>query len=280
MNLEELKYLLDRYHLTPNKVKGQNFLVSDEVLEKIIHASVLDKDNDLVLEVGPGLGALSQELVTNSRQVIAFEIDKNFDKLLTKLSNVNNNFELIWQNILSLTDEQWDNIMSEHNATEYKIVANIPYYLTNKFIQKFLNFAKPPKSMTIMIQKEVADRIVAKDKKNSLLSLAVDFYASSKVVDYVGKENFYPMPKVDSAILYIYDIKKWSYDVDEKKTWQIIKRGFAKKRKKLFNNLLTDQDIKKDNLSKVFANLQIDQNIRAEKLTKDQWLEIVRELKF
>ncbi len=134
--------------------------------------------------------------------------------------------------------------------------------------------------MTIMIQKEVADRVVSTDKKNSLLSLAVDFYADSKIIDYVSKENFYPIPKVDSAILYIYNIKKWSYDIDEKKVWQLIKRGYAKKRKKLFNNLLSDEDIDKNHLAEIFEKINLDQNIRAEKLTKDQWLSIAKGLEF
>jgi len=276
MTIEELKFLLKSYHLTPNKIRGQNFLVSDEVLDDIVTSSKIVKQ-DMVLEVGPGLGALTQRLVDNARQVVALEIDKNFQEVLHKLVKINKNLEIIWQDILSLTDKNWQDILDKYKASDYKIVANIPYYLTGKFIQKFVLAANKPSSMTLMVQKEVADRVTDK-KKQSLLSLAVAFYAKSQLVRVVTKDNFYPQPKVDSAILYIYDIKAWKYEVSEKKTWQIVKRGFAFKRKKLFNNLLTDYNIEKEKLNTIFSRLHLDMNIRAEKLKPEDWLNIVKYL--
>ena len=168
-------------------------------------------------------------------------------------------------------------MVGKYKTKDYKIVANIPYYLTGKFIQKFVLANKKPLSMTIMVQKEVAQRVVD-NKKQSLLSLAVAFYAKSKLIRIVNKDNFYPQPKVDSAILYIYDIKAWNYNVDEKRTWQIIKRGFAFKRKKLFNNLLSDPNIDKEKLQIVFDKIGLDSNIRAEKLNTNDWLDIVKYL--
>jgi 16S rRNA (adenine1518-N6/adenine1519-N6)-dimethyltransferase len=276
MQIEELKFLLKRYHLTPNKIRGQNFLISDEVLDDIINSSKIDKDS-LVLEVGPGLGALTQKLVDNSRQVIALEIDKNLQEVLGTLSKVNKNLKIIWQDILSLTDEEWQLLMDKYKAEDYRIVANIPYYLTGKFVRQFIVAKKKPLSMTLMVQKEVAERVV-NSKKQSLLSLSVAFYAKSKIISIVTKNNFYPPPKVDSAILYIYDIHDWNYDIDEKKTWQIIKRGFAFKRKKLFNNLLTDSSVDKEKLEKTFATIGLDSNIRAEKLEPKDWLAIAKSL--
>ncbi|MBT4210192.1 MAG: ribosomal RNA small subunit methyltransferase A [Candidatus Komeilibacteria bacterium] len=276
MNLQELQFLLKKYHLTPNKVRGQNFLISDEVLDDIITGSKIKKE-ELILEVGPGLGALTQRLLDDTRQVVALEVDKNLEELLNTLAKVNKNLEIVWQDILSLTDDQWQGFLDKYKTKDYKIVANIPYYLTGKFIQKFVLANKKPLSMTIMVQKEVAQRVVD-NKKQSLLSLAVAFYAKSKLIRIVNKDNFYPQPKVDSAILYIYDIKAWNYNVDEKRTWQIIKRGFAFKRKKLFNNLLSDPNIDKEKLQIVFDKIGLDSNIRAEKLNTNDWLDIVKYL--
>lgn len=277
MNLEELKFLLNKYHLTPNKVRGQNFLISDEVLDDILSAADL-KTSDLVLEVGPGLGALTTRLLAKVNKVVAFEVDKNFTNLLNNLVKLNKNLDLHWQDILSLKERQWQDILAANKINNYKIVANIPYYLTGKFINQFLSFKNPPQSMILMVQREVAERVEAKDAKNSLLSLAVAFYGQAQIIRLVPKNNFFPVPKVDSAILKIDHIKPWVYKEEEKHVWQLIKRGMAHKRKKLFNNLLSDPKIDKDKLSKIFLTLKIDQNARAEDLTKDLWLKLSSKL--
>ena len=277
MTLEELQFLLKQYHLTPNKVRGQNFLVSDEVLDDIIKAAEVGSD-DLILEVGPGLGALTNRLFDQAGQVVAFEIDENFQRPLNKLLEVAGNLELIWQNILSLSDDQWAGVLAKYQVDKYKIVANIPYYLTAKFIQKFILAKNKPRSMTLMIQKEVGERIAVKNDKHSLLSLSVALYADSNLVRIVTKDNFYPQPKVDSAVIHIFGIHDWGYEVDEKFVWQLIRRGFSSKRKKLFNNLLTDQKFSKEQLSKVFAKVNLEENIRAEKLLPRDWLELAKNL--
>lgn len=273
MNLTELKFLLNKYHLSPNKIRGQNFLISNDVLQEIIVGSQVT-NQDLVLEVGPGLGALTQELIKKAKQVIAFEIDQQLIKPLNKLEKANRNLEIIWQDILSLTDDHWQDILQAKQAKEYKIIANLPYYLTAKFIKKFILAVNKPISMTIMVQKEVAERIVSDNQKHSLLSLSVAFYAQSKIVTIVPKSNFYPEPKVDSAILYIYKIHNWNYQEAEKKVWQLIHRGFAYKRKKLINNLASDQNLDKDKLRLTFDKLKLDLNIRAEDLTVNDWLQL------
>jgi len=277
MDLAQLKFLLAQYKLTPNKVRGQNFLVSDQVLSQIINTAKLEND-DLVLEVGPGLGALTQELVKKVDQVVSFEVDKNFAKLLGKLENVNKNLQIEWQDILSLTDQQWQNILFKYEVKEYKVVANIPYYLTSKLINKFVSTKLKPQSMTLLIQNEVAERIITKNNKHSLLSLAVAFYAQASLVDFVSKDNFYPIPKVNSAILYINKIKDWSYPVDERRTWQFVHYGFAAKRKKLINNLLSDKNIAKERLVAVFDKIELDKNIRAEDLSVQNWIDLTQHL--
>jgi 16S rRNA (adenine1518-N6/adenine1519-N6)-dimethyltransferase len=277
MNKKELEFLLNKYNLTPNKIRGQNFLISDDILDKMISASQISK-SDLVLEVGPGLGALTSRLVKEAKQVVAYEVDKNFKRPLDKLAGVSGNLEIFWQDILSVTEKQIEEVLLKHKTNKYKIVANIPYYLTAKFIQKFIQNKHKPETMTLMLQKEVAERIVSKDKKESMLSLSLAFYAQTRIVSFLGKENFYPAPKVDSAVLLIEKIKSWDYKTDEKFTWQMIHRGFASKRKKLINNLLTDPKLDKEKLTNIFLEMGLDLNIRAERLSVDNWLTLVKKI--
>ncbi|PIR06705.1 MAG: ribosomal RNA small subunit methyltransferase A [Candidatus Komeilibacteria bacterium CG11_big_fil_rev_8_21_14_0_20_36_20] len=274
MNLSEVKFLLKKYHFSPNKIRGQNFLISDDPLQEMIKTANIKKE-DLILEVGAGLGALTTELIKRSQKVVAFEVEKNFRPLLQNLTQVNHNLRIVWQNILSLSDQQLKDILIKEKASVYKIVANIPYYLTAKFIRQFILTRHKPQSMTLMVQKEVAERITVKNKKHSLLSLSVALYAQSKLVRIIAKDNFYPSPKVDSAIIYIYDIHSWNYSIEERKFWQLVHRGFASKRKKLFNNLLTDQDLTKEKLNLAFAKINLDKNIRAEDLTVSNWLQLI-----
>lgn len=277
MIVTELKFLLKKYSLSPNKIRGQNFLIDESVLDKIIDTADI-QPTDLILEVGPGLGALTQRLLPRVLAVVGLEIDKNFQAPLSKLASLNSNLEIIWQDILSLRPESWQAVLKKYKKSEYKIVANIPYYLTGKFIQKFMLFPALPVSLTLLLQKEVAERMVAKDKKYSLLSLAVALYAEVKIVDIVKKNSFYPAPQVDSAIVHIYNIHPWSASVSEKKVWQLIHRGFAQKRKKLVNNILTDPRLQKERLEQAFVDLDLDKNVRAERLSPQQWLQLAEKI--
>lgn len=277
MTKEEIKYLLQRYDLTPNKLRGQNFLLDEEVLDYIVAKAEVSRA-DLVLEVGPGLGALTQKLSAKAGQVVAFEIEDDFRAPLDKIAMLSSNIDIIWQDILKLDSRQWQDILAQKQFKHYKIVANIPYYLTGKFIQRFVSFDPLPDSLTLMVQKEVAERIEAKDHKMSLMSLAVKLYAQVEMLRLVPKQSFWPAPKVDSAVIHIFDIKKWSYPVDEKKTWQLIKRGYAKKRKKLLNNLLSDPQLDKNTLLAAFHKNQLDENIRAENLQAKDWIDLAKSL--
>ncbi len=274
MTIEEIKYLLQRYDLTPNKLRGQNFLLDEDVLDYIVTKAKVVKE-DLILEVGLGLGALTQKLAAKNAQVVAFEIEDNFRAPLDKIKMLNKNVDIIWQDILTLNSKQWQAILDQKKVKHYKIVANIPYYLTGKFIQKFVSFDPLPDSLTLMVQKEVAERIEARDNKMSMLSLAVKLYAKVEMLRLVPKKCFWPEPKIDSAVIHIFDIKKWAYPVEEKKTWQLIKRGYAKKRKKLINNLLSDPEIEKKPLLEAFQDIGLDENIRAENLQPMTWVKLL-----
>lgn len=276
MTKAELNYLLKKYNLTPNKLRGQNFLLDEDVLKNICRQAALQK-TDLVLEIGPGLGALTKYLVAQAGQVIALEIDPNFQAPLEKLAAVAANLDIYWRDILALDSATWQKILEQKKYHRYKVVANIPYYLTGKLINKLVLLDPQPVSLTLLVQKEVAERI-CDHKKNSLLSLAVAFYGQAKLVALVPKSSFYPPPQVDSAILHISVLHPWSYPVDEKKLWQLMRRGFASKRKKLSNNLATDPALSKENIFNALDNLGLDQNIRAENLSVKNWLDLAERI--
>ena len=272
---EELNNLLQKYNLSPNKIRGQNFLISETVLDTIIKTAAINKE-ELILEIGPGLGSLTERLVKDSKKVIALEIDQDFQKVLDKLEKKYSNLEIIWQDILSLTNEQLRKILSVARLKDYKVVANIPYYLTSKLINKFLNFKKQPLSMTIMVQKEVAQRLAAEEQ--SLLSLSLSFYAQVEIITIVSKEKFFPSPQVDSALIHINNIHPWLYAEEENELWKLIHKGFAHKRKKLINNLKKDSIFKKEQLIKIFKDLNLDKNIRAQDLSKENWLALFKKI--
>ena len=272
---EELNNLLQKYNLSPNKIRGQNFLISEMVLDTIIKTAAINKE-ELILEIGPGLGSLTERLVKDSKKVIALEIDQDFQKVLNKLEKKYSNLEIIWQDILSLTNEQLRKILSVARLKDYKVVANIPYYLTSKLINKFLNFKKQPLSMTIMVQKEVAQRLAAEEQ--SLLSLSLSFYAQVEIITIVSKEKFFPSPQVDSALIHINNIHPWLYAEEENELWKLIHKGFAHKRKKLINNLKKDSIFKKEQLIKIFKDLNLDKNIRAQDLSKENWLALFKKI--
>ena len=278
MNLSELQAILKKYKISPNYLRGQNFLIDDIVLANILAISQVKK-NDLVLEVGPGLGVLTQQLALLEAQVVAFEVDKNLEKPLLKLASIYPNLALYWQDILSLGDQQWQDIMQALKFKSYKVVANIPYYLTGKIIAKFILSKNQPESMTFLVQKEVAERVVLHKQKHSLLSLSVAFYGEAILGPIVKKDSFYPVPKVDSAILHIKNLHPWNYEADEVFVWQLIHRGMAAKRKKLINNLLSDPNLDKEQLSKAFLSLNLNLLSRAEDLQIDDWINLAKILK-
>ncbi len=251
------------------KSLGQNFLQSFDVIEKIIEVSDLDK-NSIVLEIGPGLGVLTKALLGKAGSVFAIEKDA---RLISKLNQdfakeiAAGKLTLIEGDVLRYN---FKDLLAGKN---YQVVANIPYYITGQIIRTFLVADHQPKAMTLMLQKEVAERIVAKDGKESLLSLSVKAYGEPKYEFSVGKEEFKPVPKVDSAVLTIKKISRDFFDGDpaqEKRFFSLIKQGFSSKRRKLANNLQTTFKNKED-LTLAFEKIGLDQNIRPEKLTLNEW---------
>ncbi|MFA6354803.1 MAG: 16S rRNA (adenine(1518)-N(6)/adenine(1519)-N(6))-dimethyltransferase RsmA, partial [Candidatus Paceibacterota bacterium] len=218
------------------KSMGQNFLKSKEALFKMCEASSLC-DKDIVIEIGPGKGALTEKLLERVRQVIAIEKDHDLMEILNEKFDKeikNKKLVLLNEDILN-----FDPLIHGLGEGKYKIVANIPYNITGLIIRKFLSETIKPTSMTLLVQKEVAERIVARDGKESILSLSVKAYGEPKYIMKVHKRFFSPSPKVDSAIIHIGNIgnKYFRNKNEEKVFFEVIKAGFAHKRKVLRKNL-------------------------------------------
>lgn len=260
-----------------NKTLGQHFLANKGIIEKIILASELEK-NDTVLEIGPGLGALTFELSKRAGKVTAVEKDKKLAGILKeklaehKISNV----EIIEGDILKIINSLSHQLKVD-GVKSYKLVANIPYYLTSHLIRILLELENKPENIILMIQKEVAQRICATDNKESLLSLSVKFYAEPKILFYVSKGSFMPAPKIDSAVIEITP-KKSSAPIEPDKFFTVVKAGFSAPKKMLIGNLAKKLKIEKSALENVFTELSIDYKIRAGKLNLDQWVQLAKNI--
>jgi len=224
-----IKKILEEKGIRPLKQFGQNFLVSDTVLKKMVEAANL-KNSDVVLEVGPGIGTLTQELAKKAKKVIAIEKDRKLVEVLRENLKDFKNIEIIENDILKLNPKS-----HPLNLKSYKVVADIPYYITSPLIRRFLELKNPPKEMLLMVQKEVAKRICEKPPEMSILSVSVQFYAKPKIISYVSRNCFWPRPKVDSAILQLTLLNKRR--VDNGLFFKIVKAGFSHPRKQLANNL-------------------------------------------
>ncbi|MFA6514709.1 MAG: 16S rRNA (adenine(1518)-N(6)/adenine(1519)-N(6))-dimethyltransferase RsmA [Candidatus Paceibacterota bacterium] len=256
------------------KSLGQNFLKSKPVLKMMCKAGSV-VSSDVILEIGPGKGALTSNLLLGARKVLAIEKDNElFEFLKEKFASEikNKTLQLIHEDILNLEVKKFG-----LKKNEYKIIANIPYNITGAIFKKFLSNETQPKTMILLVQKEVAERIVAKNKKESILSLSVKAYGEPKYIMKVEKRFFSPAPKVDSAIIAITNISKKNFasEIEEINYFNIIKAGFAHKRKILCKNL-TSVQARPGQVGRIFEKLKINPKARAEDIKIENWLEISR----
>ena len=276
--------LLKRYKVHPNKRLGQNFLVSRTVLKKIIKAGEL-KSSDIVLEIGPGLGILTKAIAKKVKKVIAVEKDENLANILKReLDNGQiKNIQIINQDILKFQ------VSSFKFQKPYKLVANLPYYITAPVIRMFLESAKPPKLMVLMVQKEVAQRICpcppklkerrrGKTPKMSILAVSVQFYAKPEIISYISKKSFWPQPKVDSAILRIAPLINADRRlINADLFFKIVKAGFSQPRKQLINNFSKSLEISREKVEKWLKKNSIQPSQRAETLTVKNWIDLAND---
>lgn len=277
-DLQTIQKLIVQHGLRPSRKHGQNFLVDHEVLDNMVEAARL-KPDDVILEIGPGFGTLTIELAGRVRRVIAVEQDRILVKALTELLQKEriNNVEVVEGNALKLAH-------SVLQATDYRIVSNLPYQITSRFLRVFLEEAEvKPVDMTLMVQKEVAERITAKPGDMSLLAVSVQFFGIPEIICIVGRSSFWPEPDVDSAILRIAlktakETAELRGNIDEKDFFKIVRNGFLHRRQKLINNLSNSFHLEKDYVKKVVESIGLDENARAQELSVDQWVVLSREI--
>lgn len=260
----------ERKNKGPKKALGQNFLTSPPARDAIVAAASLQK-GDLVLEIGPGKGFLTEGLLASNSQVLAVEKDKDLIEYLSgRFSKDLESKKLILK--------EGDALTFEPPHALYKLVANIPYYITGAILERFLSHERKPSLMVVLVQKEVAERIVARDGKESILSLAVKAYGRPRIAHRVSAGSFFPKPKVDSAVLAIEGISSSHFIDDDHELvyFTILKRGFLHKRKMLFSNLkeLFPEEV----LAPLFDTLSIDRKERAENVKLETWLRLSLEL--
>lgn len=264
--MNENKDILNN-NFTAKKSLGQNFLHAPNVISAMIHAgNISNQDN--ILEVGPGKGALTSKLIETGAHIVAVEKDdRAIPFLLEKFNNEikSGQLKIIHGDILDFDMQDIKN---------YILIANIPYYITGEFIRKFLESKNQPKRMVVMLQKEVAKRIV--DKKESILSLSIKAYGEPKYLITVPRKMFRPIPNVDSAVIVIENISKKYFEsakIDEKHFFEVIKAAFAHKRKLVIKNLETIMPIER--LRDVWGRENLSPNARAEDLSPEMWKKII-----
>ena len=272
--LKETKFILDKYHITANKNLGQNFLIDDETVKGIIDAAKVSKDN-LIIEIGPGLGTLTKKKKEKAGKVICIELDKRMMEILEDRFSMYTNFKVINEDVLKVNLKD---LIQQEKIKTAKIVANLPYYITTPIIMKLLEDRLDIETITVMIQKEVADRIVTEPGTGDTgaITYAIHYYTEPKRVLEVPNTAFIPAPKVNSSVIQLEILKTPSVKVEnEEELFKLIKIAFMQKRKTLINALANSKKYgNKEQIEKVLRELKIDLQIRAEKLTLEQFAEL------
>ncbi|HLD42208.1 MAG TPA: 16S rRNA (adenine(1518)-N(6)/adenine(1519)-N(6))-dimethyltransferase RsmA [archaeon] len=274
-SIKTIKELLGKQGIKPRKSLGQNFLTSKGVLGDILKAASLTKQ-DTVLEIGPGIGTLTRGLAQSAKKVAAVEKDSAMVEILKETTKDLPNIEIIQGDILKLRQAKELLSLSKEG---YKVVANLPYYITSPVIRLFLEAEHKPELLVLMVQKEVAQRICAKPPKMSLLAVSVQIYGEPSIVAYVKKGCFWPQPKVDSAILKIapHNLTKLSYpQLDLVKFFTVVKAGFKQPRKQLLNNLSQGLKIPKQKVETWLGQIGIAPTQRAETLAMQDWINLAK----
>ena len=274
---EETKFIMKKYNIVANKRLGQNFLVDENVVNNIVMSSNLDKE-DLVIEIGPGLGTLTKKILEKAGKVICVELDPKMVKIIKERFNLYNNFEVINEDVLKI---DLNKIIQENmvdGITNAKVVANLPYYITTPIIMKLLEEKLNISSITVMVQKEVAERLAAipGDKLTGSITYTVWYYTEPQIMFEVPRESFIPEPEVTSSVIKFEILNKPRIEVeDEENFFRLIKTAFMQKRKTLVNALINGGIFdSREKLEMILKQLEIDTRIRGEKLTLEDYKKI------
>lgn len=278
MTLEELQRLLKKYHLKANHTLGQHFLLDDSVLDQMTEAADVGP-NDTVLEVGPGVGNLTARLARTGARVIAVEKDRSFEALLTETAGRYPNIELRFADILQLNLEKVLLNVATADVPHfgYKVVANLPYYLTGVFMQRVLRQSPRPSNVTVLIQREVAENMVAPPGKMNLLALSVQLVGVPRIVTPVPARSFFPAPKVESAVITV-DIPSIPLypGVDERQVFRVAKACFSGKRKQIHNTLAHNLGLSHNIVEDVLAKAGLSGATRPQHLSIAEFIRLAR----
>ena len=280
--LEETRFIMNKYNIRANKSLGQNFLINQDVVNSIIDSSNITKE-DLVIEIGPGLGTLTRFLLEKANKVICVELDKNMIKILNDRFKLYDNIEILNNDILKTDLNKIIKEQKQNNEIKnVKIVANLPYYITTPIIMKLLESNLDINSITVMIQKEVADRLIEipGGKNTGAITYAIYYYCTSEKILEVENNSFIPEPEVTSEVIKLNIRKNPPIDGSNKELlFDIIKEAFMQRRKTLLNSLVNSKVfLNKEDGIKVLNELNIDINIRPEKLTLSDFAKIANKL--
>ena len=272
----ETKSILKKYNISAKKSLGQNFIIDEDVVEGIISAAGINKE-DLVIEIGPGLGTLTKRLLDGAGKVICIELDTRMIEILNDRFLAYNNFELINDDVLKVDLKSLIKKEKLDDINEVKIVANLPYYITTPIIMKLLEDNLDINSITVMIQKEVADRLVdlPGGKNSGAITYGVNYYTKPEKIIDVPSTSFIPEPAVNSCVIKLNILKKPPvYVKDKELLFKIIKLAFMQKRKTLLNALTNGGLASKEIIEKMLIDLGMDLRIRGEKLSLEEFAKI------
>ena len=279
MNLyEETKFLMKKYQISANKNLGQNFLIDENVIQNIIESAQISQ-NDFVIEIGPGLGTLTSQLVEKAGKVIAIELDKKMVKILQERFSLYSNFQLLNEDVLKV---DLKTLIEKENTKKcpVKIVANLPYYITTPIIMKLLEEKLPMQNITVMVQKEVADRLTAipGEKNTGAITYCVYYYCEPKQVMLVPNTSFIPEPKVNSEVIQLNIRQNPPVQLkDEIVFFKIVKASFMQRRKTLLNGLTNAGIISKEKMREILNKMQLPETVRGEDLSIEQFAQIANE---
>ncbi len=273
----QVREVLDRHGFTFSKGLGQNFLIDGNIVRKIVRSAEITED-DYVLEIGPGMGTLTEELALNAKKVIAIEIDKRLEPILEETLQPYDNVEVVYGDVLKLPLREI--IEDKCKGQSVKVVANLPYYVTTPIIGRLIEEELPLKSISVMVQKEVAERMVAKPhtKEYGSLTLFVGFYTEPKIMMKVPKTVFMPQPKIDSSVIRL-QIRENLPDTNRDSYFKLVRAAFSKRRKTLINALSTyGLEADKEEIREALKRAEIEETVRGEDLAMDDYVRLAREL--
>lgn len=266
--------ILKKYKISADKSLGQNFLVSDEVVEGIVESANINKE-DIIIEIGPGLGVLTNLLLEKSDDVIAVELDNRMVEIISDRFKEKTNLTVIHEDILKVDLKELLNNRKKSENSKVKVVANLPYYISTPIIMKLLEQNQIIDEIIVMVQKEVGQRLTAKTgtRVAGAITYAVEFYSDATAIINVPKESFVPSPKVESVVIKL-KIKKQTQDINKEMLFKVIKTAFSQRRKTLSNALVNGGIVEKNKLEEVLEKAGLEKNVRGENLNLEDFIKL------